>query len=92
VDWLSVLAMPTDQIIRERLVDIDDGGSVLWSTTPLEIRELSALGAIAWDANPDDPEENRHKWAGFNLLCSAAPTHSRLALRSFGPSTAFTRL
>jgi predicted NAD-dependent protein-ADP-ribosyltransferase YbiA (DUF1768 family) len=83
VDWLSVLAMPTDQIIRERLVDIDDGGSVLWSTTPLEIRELSALGAIAWDANPDDPEENRHKWAGFNLLCSAAPTPFTLGAEEF---------
>jgi hypothetical protein len=83
VDWLSVLAMPTDQIIRERLVGIDDGAGVLWSTTPLEVRELSALGAIAWEDCPDPRPGPRYEWVGFNLLCSAAPTAFTLAGEEF---------
>jgi predicted NAD-dependent protein-ADP-ribosyltransferase YbiA (DUF1768 family) len=83
MDWLSVLAMPTDQIIRERLVGTDDGSGVLWASTPLQVRELSALGAIAWDANPDRPEEPRYEWAGFNLLCNAAPTPFTLGADEF---------
>jgi len=31
VDWLTVLAKPTDQIIREHLTDNDEAAGVLWA-------------------------------------------------------------
>ena len=83
MDWLSLFATPTDQIILERLVGTDDGAGVLWSTTPLEVRELSALGAISWEACAGPRPGPRYEWAGFNLLCSAAPTAFALAGEEF---------
>lgn len=83
VDWLTVLAKPTDQIIRERLVSTDEGAGVLWSITPLVIRELSALGATAYEGHADRPAGPSHDWVGFNLLCSAAPTSFKLVGEEF---------
>ena len=71
---LSILRRATEQIVRERLLPADDGGGVLWSVEAEEVLELSALGAIAWEARDDKPAGSRYDWTGFNLLCNAAPT------------------
>jgi hypothetical protein len=74
LDWQSLLSIPTPEIIRERKVGVDDGAGVLWADNPEDNLELSALGVIAWEASEGKPSGSRHEWAGFNLLCNAAPT------------------
>jgi predicted NAD-dependent protein-ADP-ribosyltransferase YbiA (DUF1768 family) len=83
VDWLTVLAKPTDQIIREHLTDNDEAAGVLWSTTPLKVCELSAYGAMAWEGHAERPDGPGYRWVGVNLLSSAAPTPFTLANQSF---------
>lgn len=74
VDWQSQIAISTPEIIRAHAFAIDDGAGVLWSSNPEAILELSALGVIAWEGREDKPLGGRYEWAGFNLLCNAAPT------------------
>ena len=74
IDWPSLFATPTPDIIRERRLSGDDGAGVLWSSAPNNILELSAIGALAWDSREDRPAGSYYGWSGFNLLCNAAPT------------------
>ena len=74
LDWESLLNIPTPEAIRERKIGVDDGVGVLWSDHPRDSLELSALGVIAWEDREGKPSGERYKWAGFNLLCNAAPT------------------
>jgi predicted NAD-dependent protein-ADP-ribosyltransferase YbiA (DUF1768 family) len=73
-DWRTLLVMPTPEIIRGQTIRDDEGSGVLWSSERHEVRELSALGALAWEGHEDRPPESRYEWVGFNLLCNAAPT------------------
>jgi predicted NAD-dependent protein-ADP-ribosyltransferase YbiA (DUF1768 family) len=73
-DWRTVLAIPTPEIVRGQTIRGDDGAGVLWSSERHEIRELSALGALAWEGHEGRPPGSRYEWIGFNLLCNAAPT------------------
>ena len=61
-------------IIREQVVGADDGAGILWSSDGQPARELSALGAIAWQGREGKPPGAAYDWVGFNLLCNAAPT------------------
>ena len=83
MDWLTVLAKPTDHIVRERLLGSDEAAGVLWSTTPLKVCELSAYGAMAWDGHAERPDGPSYHWADINLLSSAAPTPFTLANHRF---------
>lgn len=47
---------------------------MLWSSDGCEIRELSAVGGIAWEGREGKPSGPHYEWFGFNLLCNAAPT------------------
>jgi predicted NAD-dependent protein-ADP-ribosyltransferase YbiA (DUF1768 family) len=73
IDWRSLLVIPTPDIVRGQKIASDDGGGILWSGDS-ELRELSALGAIAWEGREGKPSGTRYEWVGFNLLCNAAPT------------------
>jgi predicted NAD-dependent protein-ADP-ribosyltransferase YbiA (DUF1768 family) len=73
-DWRSLLVIPIAEIIRDRMIPDDTGAGVLWSDDPGEVRELSALGALAWEGRQGRPEGSRYEWVGFNLLCNGAPT------------------
>lgn len=73
-DWRSLRVIPIAEIIRDRMIPDDTGAGVLWSNDPGEVRELSALGALAWEGREGRPEGPRYEWVGFNLLCNAAPT------------------
>jgi hypothetical protein len=73
VDWQLQIAISTPEIIRAQSIDIDDGLGVLWSGNE-DALELSALGVIAWESREDKLSKGRDEWAGFNLLCNAAPT------------------
>lgn len=53
---------------------VDDGAGVLWSVDPEDVRELSALGVLAWEGREGKPSGSLHEWTAFNLLCNAAPT------------------
>jgi hypothetical protein len=74
VDWQLQITISTPEIIRAQNIDIHDGAGVLWSSNPEDTLELSALGVIAWEGREDKPSGGRYEWAGFNLLCNAAPT------------------
>lgn len=76
IDWQSLLAMPSPEIIRQRKILDHQGAGVLWSDNPEEIRELSAIGVIAWEGHGHErkPSGPQYEWRGFNLLCNAAPT------------------
>ena len=56
------------------MIPDDTGAGVLWSVNPQEVFELSALEVMAWEGHRDKPDGPRFEWAGFNLLCNAAPT------------------
>ena len=56
------------------MIPDETGAGVLWSNNRDEVRELSALGVLAWDGREDRPAGPRYEWVGFNLLCNAAPT------------------
>lgn len=73
VDWRSLRIAPTPEIIRAQQVSGDEGARVLWSDEQ-ESRTLSAVGVIAWEGREGKPSGPRYEWAGFNLLCNAAPT------------------
>ena len=73
LDWQSMLIIPTPEIIRERRIGVDDGAGILWSDNSGQSLELSALGVLAWEGREGKPSGERYKWAGFNLLCNAAP-------------------
>lgn len=74
-EWTALVAVPTEEIIRDRRGILGDhGAGVLWSGDPADIRELSALGALAWEGREDKPSGSAYKWVDFNLLCNAAPT------------------
>lgn len=74
IDWQVLLVIPSDRIIRERMISAGDGAGVLWTDDPDDVHELSALGVIAWAGRDDRPSGSRYAWTGFNLLCNAAPT------------------
>jgi hypothetical protein len=74
IDWQSLLVTSTAEIVRKRRIPNDTGAGVLWSLKPQEVRELSALGVIAWEGHEGKPDGPRYEWVGFNLLCNAAPT------------------
>jgi len=74
IDWQSLLATSTAEIVRERRIPTDTGIGVLWSTNPQEVLELSAVGVMAWEGHEGKPDGSRYEWVGFNLLCNAAPT------------------
>ena len=82
-DWRTLLVMPTPEIIRGQTLRGDDGAGVLWSSDRHEIRELSALGVLAWEGREDKPSGSDYEWVGFNLLCNAAPTRFVLEGESF---------
>ena len=66
--------MPTAEIVRMQTIGGDDGAGILWANTAGESRELSAIGAIAWEGREGRPSGPRYEWVGFNLLSNAAPT------------------
>lgn len=74
MDERTLLASPAHQIVRERKALPDDGAGILWAVDPEDVRELSALGVLAWEGRHDKPDDGRYEWTGFNLLCNAAPT------------------
>jgi hypothetical protein len=74
VDWTSVLVTATDHIVRRGMIPAHIGSGVLWSEDPNDVRELSALGVLAWEDREGRPNDPRYEWVGFNLLCNAAPT------------------
>ena len=74
IDWQSVRATPTADLIRQRRIGPDSGTGILWSSDPADVCELSALGVLAWEGRADRPIGSRYDWVGFNLLCNAAPT------------------
>ena len=74
MDERTLLASPAHEIVRERRILVDDGAGVLWSVGPEDVRELSALGVLAWEGREGKPSGSLHEWTGFNLLCNAAPT------------------
>ena len=73
VDWQLQITISTPEIIRAQNIDIHDGAGILWSSNPEDTLELSALGVIAWEGREDTPSGGRYEWAGFTLLCNAAP-------------------
>ena len=73
MDERSLLERPAHEIVRERSNLVDDGAGVLWSVDR-DIRELSALGVLAWEGREGKPSGSLYEWTGFNLLCNAAPT------------------
>jgi hypothetical protein len=83
IDWRTLLVIPTPEIIRRQKLPGDDGAGVLWSSERCEIRELSALGVLAWEGREGKPSGSRYEWVGFNLLCNAAPTPFVLDGESF---------
>ena len=74
IDWQVLLVIPSDQIIRKRMISAGDGAGVLWTDDPDDVHEVSALGVIAWAGRDDGPSGSRYEWTGFYLLCNAAPT------------------
>lgn len=74
VEWGSLLVTATEDIVRLRLIPEHAGAGVLWSRDLDDIRELSALGVLAWEDREGRPTDPRYEWVGFNLLCNAAPT------------------
>ena len=74
IDWRRLFHIPTPEIIRGQTIAGNIGAGTLWSTDPGEIREMSALGALAWEGREEKPSGPRYEWVGFNLLCNAAPT------------------
>ena len=74
MDERTLLASPAHEIVRERRILVDDGAGVLWSVGPEDVRELSALGVLAWEGREGKPSGSLHEWTAFNLLCNAAPT------------------
>jgi hypothetical protein len=74
IDWPSLLVISTDEIVRTQMIPDDAGAGVLWSVNPQEVLELSAVEVMAWEGHRDKPDGPRFEWAGFNLLCNAAPT------------------
>jgi len=73
VEWHSLRSAPTPEIVRAHALADGAGAGVLWSTNAREM-ELSAYGVLAWEGREGRPDDARYEWAGFNLLCSAAPT------------------
>ena len=73
IDWRSLLGTPTPEIVRSGTIALDSGAGTLWSGGAGESRELSALGALAWEGREGKPTGPRYAWIGFNLLCNAAP-------------------
>jgi len=73
IDWQNLIAVPTPEIIRARLIDAV-GEGILWRSDGTDSLELSALGALAWEGREDRPPGPLYEWTGFNLLCNAAPT------------------
>src|SRR5262245_49552764 len=73
-NWRNLLDLPTPDIVREQGIAGEDGAGVLWSSDSGDVRELSAYGALAWDAHENKPSGRDYEWVGFNLLCNAAPT------------------
>ena len=74
IDWRRLFHIPTREIIREQTIPGNLGAGILWSIDPCEIREMSALGALAWEGREEKPSGPRYEWVGFDLLCNAAPT------------------
>lgn len=74
MDERTLLASPAHEIVRERRILVDDGAGVLWAVGPEDVRELSALGVLAWEGRQGKPSGSLHEWTAFNLLCNAAPT------------------
>jgi hypothetical protein len=74
IDWRRLFHIPTPEIIRGQTIAGNIGAGILWSIDPCEIREMSALGALAWEGREEKPSGPRYEWVGFNLLCNAAPT------------------
>jgi hypothetical protein len=74
IDWRRLFHIPTPEIIRGQTIAGNIGAGTLWSTDPGEIREMSALGALAWEGREEKPSGPRYEWVGFNLLCNAAST------------------
>jgi hypothetical protein len=73
IDWQSLIAVPTSEIIRGKNVIAADGDGLLWRSDADSL-ELSALGALAWEGREEKPSGPEYEWTGFNLLCNAAPT------------------
>lgn len=79
MDERILIASPAHEIVRERDRMLgDEGAGVLWSVDPEDVRELSALGVLAWEGREGKPSGSRYEWTGFNLLCNAAPTPFQL--------------
>lgn len=57
IDWQSLLATSTAEIVRERRIPTYTGTGVLWSTNPQEVLELSALGVMAWEGHEGKPDD-----------------------------------
>ena len=74
IDWQSLIAIPTPEIIRAKKVIAADGEGILWRSDGMDRLELSALGALAWEGREGKPPGPQYVWTGFNLLCNAAPT------------------
>lgn len=73
IDWHALRSWPTSDIIRAHALADGAGAGVLWSSNAVEVA-LSAYGVLAWEGREGRPDDPRYEWAGYNLLCNAAPT------------------
>jgi|SRR5882724_2249026 len=84
----QILDLPTPELIARGDVLEADWSGILWSGSPDDVINLSALAAIAWEgAGGVQPVERQ--WSGLNLLCNAAPTPFRLDITHFASVDSF---